>query len=468
MSGENDQVYIDLVGFLKSDRADLKLAASEAALGVTDGVGMAKLISHGAIAPLCRLSSITHEPSGTNALATLVQLSSSGTGSVQQCVEDLLDCRGVGRMTEIALSPRTDGGDGSGDNAAWRKRVNYALALLANMTRTERGAIELSGFRMPVEAIPSTNPRATAAETDGNEKTNEGDEKTNEGDEKTNEGDEEDNLLPSKPTLALLMSRFLSDEYIKINPDVGAATDGLTADEMEARHDDPYQNFAAVLMNATQVEQGRQFVMQLHQQPNSKTTHPISILQKILPQLRHLNPLRRRGTAGTIKNCCFDRDSTFYLLHQLHVVPKLLYPLAGPEELDVEDKRGLDPDLWLEGPDKKREEDRVTRLLLVEAVLLLCAGGRRARKELRLQKVYVILKGVDMVEECEEVSERIEECVQFLRRDEEGETEGSSDRFVEEANGGRRGDLKALPAPSAAGQIGMGASEAEEEYDDVD
>lgn len=142
----------------------------------------------------------------------------------------------------------------------------------------------------------------------------------------------------------------------------------------------------------------------------------------------------------------------------MKIVPKILYPLAGPEELDVDEKIGMDPDLWLEGPDKVRESDQVTRLLLIEAVLLLCATGRKSRESLRLHKTYTIIKLLDMVEESEEISERINEVVQFLRRDEAGTEEGSSDRFVEET-------LLALPAPSAAEQIG---AEHNDDYDDVD
>jgi len=481
----NDDVYSDLVGFLKSDRADLRLAASEAAIAVTDGEGMANLIAHGVIAPLCRLSSISHEASGPNALAALVHLSSSGTGSAQQCVEDILEYKGVSRMTEIGLSnagsssrnSKARSGYGGGDSAVemeWRKRVNYAMALFANITRMERGAIELSGFRMPVEAIPSSNTTTTTVNASNGVEEDElggggGDEKTNE------EDDISSSLLPSKPTLDLLTARFLSTVYCHVAADAGSSTvtptitpttPTTTAEELASNHDDPYQNFAAVLMNATQVEQGRQFVMKLHHPPKSSpNTKPISILQTILPQLRSPNPLRRRGIAGTIKNCCFDRDASWYLLHELKIVTHLLYPLAGPEELDVDDKSGLDPDLWLEGPDKVREDDRVTRLLLVEALLLLCASGRRGREELRLQRVYVILKFADMVEECEEVNDRIEECVQFLRRDEEGTQEGSSDVFVDDAYTGNK-KLLALPAPSAADEIR--SSTDEEEYDDVD
>jgi len=107
--------------------------------------------------------------------------------------------------------------------------------------------------------------------------------------------------------------------------------------------------------------------------------------------------------------------------------------LTGPEELDVEEKQGLDPDLWLEGPDKKREPDHLTRLFLVESILLLCGSGRKAREQLRLERAYVILKWADMVEEQEDVNAQIYECVNYLRADEEGTPEGSSDKFVENA-----------------------------------
>ena len=123
----------------------------------------------------------------------------------------------------------------------------------------------------------------------------------------------------------------------------------------------------------------------------------------------------------------------------------LLYPLAGPEELDAEDKIGLDPDLWLEGPDKVREPDEFTRLCLIDSILLLLATGRQSRKNIRKQKTYVILKVADMSEESALVNTQINECVQYLRRDEEGTEEGSSDNQVDEAV---RTKLLALPAPS--------------------
>lgn len=434
MSGED--VYKDLIGFLQSDRADLRIKASEAVLQVTDRDAMSSLIKYGAIKPLCRLASRSNEPSGISALEALVQLSSHGT-SIHQCIEDILDCGGINRMTEIALT--------RGDDEAWRKRVNYALALLANMTRTERGSIELCGFTMPEEAVTISNVEEKAEE-------------------------EEKAKLPSKPTMALLTAMFLNGGHIKEKADEEdeqnkekeeIVDNELNIEKIAASTDDPFQHFAAILMNATQVEQGRRFVMRIHQKDNK--TKGKSILERILPELRSTNPIRRRGIAGTGKNCCFDKNAAWWLIHEIEIVQKILYPLAGPEELDMDDKRGMDPDFWLEGPDKVREPDIVTRLLLVEAILLLCASGRRSREPIRVQRTYVILKMMDLSEESEEISERVSECVQYLRRDEDGTSEGSSDRMMY-GTVSVNGKMLALPAPSASEQVGG----KNENYDDVD
>ena len=117
----SESVYKDLTGFLQSEREDLRLAASEAVLQVTDNDSMSSLVKYGAIKPLCRLASRTNEKAGVIALEALVHLSSNGP-SVNQCVEDILDCGGINRMTEIALMP--------GSDEEWRKRVNFSLALL--------------------------------------------------------------------------------------------------------------------------------------------------------------------------------------------------------------------------------------------------------------------------------------------------------------------------------------------------
>jgi hypothetical protein len=119
-------------------------------------------------------------------------------------------------------------------------------------------------------------------------------------------------------------------------------------------------------------------------------------------------------------------------LNHVGILTHLLYPLAGPEELEMEEKVGMDPELWLEGPDKVREPCSSIRLLLVDAILLLCASGRQSRNYLRTHRTYVIIKMADMVEDNEEVGDQMDQVVQFLRRDEYGEEDGSSDRLVEQ------------------------------------
>jgi len=434
-----EDIYKDLIEYLQSERSDLRLAASQAVLQVTDRDAMYNLVQHGAIKPLCRLASMSSEPSGTVALEALVKLSSRGT-SIHQCIEDILDCGGINRMAEVALTP--------GSDDTWRKRVNFSLALLANMTRTERGAVELCGYTMPDEAVPLINVENVMEE-------------------------EQKAKLSSKPTMALLTALFLNKNYISENKErkennkdekEDDLVDEQTIEEIAASIDDPFQHFAAVLMNATQVEQGRRFVMRIHRQENDKVKG-VSILERLLPELKCPNPIRRRGVAGTVKNCCFEKDSSWWLIHEIDVIPKILYPLAGPEELSIDEKRGMDPDLWLEGPDKIREPDNVTRLLLVESILLLCASGRKSRETIRVQRTYVILKMMDLTEESEEISERINECVQYIRRDEEGTQEGSSDQLVDESVT-INSKLLMLPSPSPCENVETLVSH--DDYDNVD
>lgn len=393
----------------------------DAVLAVTDAAGKTKLLQHGIVAPLAKSTSHP-DPVGTKALEALVFLSSSSEGPTEaQCVEDLLDAGALGRFTEICLSssPKEEK-----ELQAWKKRINLSMALLANMTRTERGAVELVGRSMPDKAVKKV----------------------------------EGETLPTKPSLELLLRRFLVESYVEEAP---TDVDEDDAAARDARYHDPYQHFSAVLMNSTQTEAGRQFLLKLQHRPDGSST---CLLTTILPHLRAKNMIRRRGIAGTVKNTCLERDSAWYLLNQLGLQKHILYPLAGPEELDVDEKRGLDPDLWLEGPDKVREPDKWTRLYLVESILLLCASGRQSRETLRLARTYVVLKWADMVEEEEDVSERINECVQYLRRDEEGTYDGHSDDFVNASVGNKNATAKALPMSTSAATVGK----ANTNYDDVD
>lgn len=420
------------------------------------------------------------------ALQTLLYLTSSTEQLVNLCIDRLLESttNAVSRLVEFVLTLPPINNDKN------NRRINLALGLLANLSRTEAGALALTGFALPEEAVYSNN--------------------------ENNDGAVGESRI--KPTMELLLDRFLNPNLIDVSNQEIVDYTMLEPHEWDGLCYDPYQHFASVLMNITQAETGRQFLLRIPKTEGSKkigsaekkldrideydsadtsvcaskgaapTATPSSnkalqhtVFEKLVPMLRtHTNderykmlarnPLRRRGISGLIRNIiCFSPDSVWWLMNVAKIVTPLLLPLSGPEELDWDDKKGMDPDLWLNGPDQIREIDVVTRQHCVESILLLCAGGRKARETLRLARTYVILKQADMVEESETISERISECVQFLRRDEEGTPEGSSDQLVADVYGGSGNDGKVRLAieagPSARVTMGTGG---DDDFDSVD
>lgn len=98
--------------------------------------------------------------------------------------------------------------------------------------------------------------------------------------------------------------------------------------------------------------------------------------------------IRRGGAIGIIKNCCFQtgKCSTktarlgliplslpeyheHLLSESVDLLPKLLLPLAGPEEFDEEDNDKLPVDLQYLGADKTRERDPDLRKMLIETLI---------------------------------------------------------------------------------------------------
>ena len=411
--------------------------------------------------------------SSTLALQTLLYVTSS-SGAIEElvktCVDHLLELKAIPRLVEFIFEFSSDCAKCSNST---KKIINTTLAILANLTRTERGALELVGTTLPEEAVYNNNNTTT---THPNEEEEEVDGKVKEEVEPRIALLEDDDVerkknrihntnknekhVRIKPSMELLFDRFMKTN--QNNHTNNATTTGGSPLLSLLYEQDPYQHFASLLMNATQVKGGRQFITRLPRGAKTSkttttttTTHEnkkdaqqqspsLSVLQRLLPILRQkhndnttnnhnsTNPFRRRGIAGMIRNICLDRDDdhSWWLLHICEVLTPLLLPLMGPEELDLEDKKGMDADLWLEGPEQHRDLDAVTRLYCVEALLALLASGRMSRKTLRKAQTYTVLKHCDMVEDNEQVSDRIQECVNFLRRDEEGSYEGSSDHQI--------------------------------------
>ncbi|KAK4935345.1 Protein hgh1 [Elasticomyces elasticus] len=151
-------------------------------------------------------------------------------------------------------------------------------------------------------------------------------------------------------------------------------------------------------------------------------------IMKLIVFMEHGSLVRRKGVAGILKNLCFETNEHDDLMRDsdsggVGILPYVLLPLAGPEELDDEDTADMLPELQLLGPDKKREADGDIVVMLVESLLLLTTT-RQGRERLREAGTYPIIRELHKnwhgketeIGEVREVSERF---VDVLMRDEE-------------------------------------------------
>ncbi|ESO99588.1 hypothetical protein LOTGIDRAFT_226261 [Lottia gigantea] len=138
-----------------------------------------------------------------------------------------------------------------------------------------------------------------------------------------------------------------------------------------------------VLMNLTQVPNIRKEI----------TNKDRCIIQRLLPFTEYsASAIRRGGVVGAIRNCCFDSSYHEWLLSdEVDILPRLLLPLAGPEEFDEEDTEKLPDDLQYLPPDKTREPDADIRLLLIETLNQLLAT-KFGRETFEKKNAYVIMR----------------------------------------------------------------------------
>ena len=113
-------------------------------------------------------------------------------------------------------------------------------------------------------------------------------------------------------------------------------------------------------------------------------------LQKMILFLTHESITRRGAAAILIKNICFVSDDNSWLLGpSVDILPALLLPLAGGSaiaNLDMDDMERLPDDLQFLDESKEREPDSDIRIMLVEAIHLLC-NKTEDRKFIRGTKV---------------------------------------------------------------------------------
>lgn len=143
--------------------------------------------------------------------------------------------------------------------------------------------------------------------------------------------------------------------------------------------------------------------------------------------------IRREGVSSTIKNSLFDTKSHMKLLtdEKINLLPYLLLPIAGPEEIDEDDMFNLPEELQLLPSDKKRDPANAIICIHLESLLLLCTT-REVREYLREKSVYPLVRELHKAVEDENVVELCDRLVQLLMRDEAGEGEGKQEQQEEE------------------------------------
>ncbi|XP_077582009.1 protein HGH1 homolog [Stigmatopora nigra] len=166
---------------------------------------------------------------------------------------------------------------------------------------------------------------------------------------------------------------------------------------------------APLLSNLTQLPDARRFMMDKER----------CVIQRLLPFTQYeASAVRRGGVIGVLRNCCFDSANHEWLLgDHVDILPFLLLPLAGPEELSEEDNDALPVDLQYLPEDKTREQDPDIRKMLVETLMLLTAtkDGRRTLKD---KNVYVIMREFHRWEKEPKVGCACEKLIQVLIGDE--------------------------------------------------
>ncbi|XP_055810083.1 uncharacterized protein LOC129880178 [Solanum dulcamara] len=135
---------------------------------------------------------------------------------------------------------------------------------------------------------------------------------------------------------------------------------------------DPFEHVASVLVNISKKEQGRKLLLDQKR----------CLLKQIV---RHDSKslLRKRGVAGTIRNCCFEAENQLQdlLLISEFLWPALLLPVAGNKVYSEEDTRKMPLELASAlSIEREHITDPEIRVQALEAIylLILQEAGRRA------------------------------------------------------------------------------------------
>ncbi|GHJ85089.1 hypothetical protein NliqN6_1491 [Naganishia liquefaciens] len=218
------------------------------------------------------------------------------------------------------------------------------------------------------------------------------------------------------------------------------AAEGVEEGKEGAKRKGGVHFLASVFANISMVRQTRPTLLSPYPafpkpvDPENLSPDDEPLLTKIVVYTEHKDTIRRGGALGCIKNAAMDRASHPFLLATEHdrvklpsnpsrkvkgvdVLPWVLSPLMGPEEIDMDDSENLPETLQFLGPDKVRERDPALRLMCVD-ILILLAASFTGREALRNRGTYTVIKLAHEVETDANISEQMTRLVGLLKRDE--------------------------------------------------
>lgn len=141
----------------------------------------------------------------------------------------------------------------------------------------------------------------------------------------------------------------------------------------DSEEEDIFEYVASTLVNISKVEAGRRILMEPKR----------GLLKQIIRQFDSTNQLRKKGVAGTIRNCCFEADTQLLSLLSLaeYLWPALLLPVAGKKIYSEEDRSKMPLELSSAlSHEREVVEDSEIRQQALEAIymIVLQDGGRRS------------------------------------------------------------------------------------------
>lgn len=192
-----------------------------------------------------------------------------------------------------------------------------------------------------------------------------------------------------------------------------------------------YDYLAFFFSDLSRFKEGRtHFITPKLEQSEYSASRPVETGEEVYPITKLLvftespSKIRREGIATTVKNCLFDVQSHSILIFNasVNILPYILLPLAGPEDIPEDEMLELPDELQFLPPEKKREPESAILCIYVECLMLL-STTKEVREYLRDKSVYSIIRQLHMNVEDEEVQDVCERLVNVLKRDDHPDIE---------------------------------------------